>query len=180
MLNPSAPAAKEREYARPELERRFLMTSVPGVPVARRHLIDRYLTGTRLRLRHERSEDGSVVRKLTQKVPHPDGRPGLITNLYLDEAEYRALAELPADVLRKVRLSVPPFSVDLFPGPLAALVIGEVEFDTEAERDAFYPPAAHVLREITGDPRLTCAALAGADPDRVADALRAAAVPRAR
>ncbi|NMO89057.1 hypothetical protein [Actinomycetospora sp. TBRC 11914] len=174
MLNPSAPAHKERQYAKVELERRFLMSRVPGESVGRVGLLDRYIRGTRLRLRRQQGDDGSVFLKLSQKVPRPDGRPGLITTMYLDEAEYAALAELPADVLRKVRLSVPPFGVDLFAGPLRGLVIGEVEFDDEAARDAFTPPPDAVTREITGDPRLVCAALAGADAGRIAAALAAA------
>jgi CYTH domain-containing protein len=174
VLNPSAPADKEQRYARPELERRFLLARVPGEAVARAGLLDRYLHGTRLRLRRQQGDDGSVVRKLSQKVPRPDGRPGLITTTYLDEAEYAALAALPADVLRKVRLHVPPFAVDLFGGPLRGLVIGEVEFGSEADRDAYEPPAGVVVREITGDRRLACAALAGADATRIAAALAAA------
>ena len=174
MLNPSAPAEKERQYAKLELERRFLMARVPGQAVRRVGLLDRYIHGTRLRLRRQQWDDGSVFRKLSQKVPRPDGRPGLITTMYLDEAEYAALAALPADVLRKVRLVVPPFGVDLFAGPLRGLVIGEVEFGSEAERDAWVPPADAIAREITGDRRLTCAALAGADGRRIAAALSAA------
>jgi hypothetical protein len=174
VLNPSAPAAKEQRYAKLELERRFLMARVPGEAVARVGLLDRYLHGTRLRLRRQQWDDGSVFHTLSQKVPRPDGHPGLITTMYLDEAEYAALAVLPADVLRKVRLSVPPFGIDLFAGPLRGLVIGEVEFDDEAARDAFEPPSDAITREITGDRRLACAALAGADAGRIAAALAAA------
>jgi CYTH domain-containing protein len=174
VLNPSAPASKERRYARLELERRFLLSTVPGESARRLRLWDRYIHGTRLRLRRQQSDDGTVFHKLTQKVPRPDGRPGLVTTMYLDEAEYRAMAALPADALRKVRLSVPPFAVDLFGGPLAGLVIGEVEFDQEAARDAYRPPPDVVVREITGDRRLTCAALAGSDAARIAQALGAA------
>lgn len=174
MLNPSAPAEKERQYAKLELERRFLMARVPGEAVRRAGLLDRYIHGTRLRLRRQQWDDGTVFHKLSQKVPTPDGRPGLITTMYLDEAEYTALQALPADVLRKVRLEVPPFGVDLFAGPLRGLVIGEVAFGSEAERDAWVPPADAVAREITGDRALTCAALAGADPVRLAAALAAA------
>ena len=174
MLNPSAPASKERRYARLELERRFLLSTVPGEATRRLRLWDRYIRGTRLRLRRQQSDDGAVFHKLTQKVPQPDGGPGLVTTMYLDETEYRVMAELPADALRKVRLSVPPFAVDLFSGPLAGLVIGEVEFETEADRDAYRPPLDTVVREITGDRRLTCAALAGSDAARIAQALAAA------
>jgi CYTH domain-containing protein len=174
VLNPSAPAGKEWQYAKPELERRFLLATIPGDVRRRVHLHDRYLHGTRLRLRRQQADDGSVFFKLTQKIPQPDGSPGLISTLYLDEAEYRALETLPADTLRKVRLDVPPFAVDLFAGRLAGLLIGEIEFATEQDRNAYAPPPDVVVDEITGDPRLTCAALAGADPRRIATALAAA------
>jgi hypothetical protein len=55
-------------------------------------------------------------------------------------------------VLRKERLSVPPFGIDLFDGPLAGVLIGEIEFDTVDQMDACRPPADVVRREITGDP----------------------------
>jgi hypothetical protein len=34
-------------------------------------------------------------------VPGPDGGPGLITTMYIDAAEYAALSQLPAAILRK-------------------------------------------------------------------------------
>lgn len=174
VLTPSARGPQERRHATPELERRFLLTRVPGEVVGRVRLWDRYLHGTRLRVRRRQADDGSVVHELGQKVPRPDGGPGLVTTISLDEAEYRALVALPGDVLHKVRCRVPPFRVDLFGGPLAGLLIGEVEFGTEAERDAYVPPPGVVLREITGDARLACAALAGHDGARIARALAAA------
>lgn len=78
MLNEAAPEGKELKYARPELERRFLFSALPlgrAIRVAR--IEDRYLLGTRIRLRKatERADvDGEVNRivyKLTQKVPGP-------------------------------------------------------------------------------------------------------------
>jgi CYTH domain-containing protein len=119
------------------------------------------------------SEDGELTYKLTQKVPAPDGRPGLVTTMYVDAVEYRTLAALPADVLHKARLSVPPFGVDVFEGALSGLLIGEVEFETRAGMDAYGPPPEVVAREITGDARFTCAALAAADESQVADVIAA-------
>lgn len=174
MLNSSAPASKQTKYALAELERRFLLSSVPDEPVQRLQLEDRYVRDTRLRLRRMQAEDGELTYKLTQKVPAPAGGPGLITTIYIDATEYRTLAALPADVLRKERLKVPPFAVDLFEGPFLGLVIGEVEFDTEVEMNAYRPPPEIVIREITGDTRLTCAALAAADQSHVRDVMAAA------
>lgn len=109
------------KYARIERERRFLLAGSPPLPAvsARRRITDRYLPGTRLRLRrvdwddsgsrpgHAGQDDGQAEFKLTQKLPA--GRlghvRGLITNTYLSATEYELLASLPAGVLTKTRFS---------------------------------------------------------------------------
>jgi hypothetical protein len=158
--HPDAPSGKELKYARPERERRFLLARLPpGEPVRRVLIEDRYMAGTRLRLRRMTGLDGhgaagEVTYKLGQKVPAPDGTPGLITNLYLSEVEYAALASVPARELRKVRSSHPPFGVDEFEGELAGLILAEAEFDSDDEMASFRPPF-EVVAEVTADPRLT-------------------------
>jgi hypothetical protein len=137
------------------LERRFLVSAVPGgVPVRTVDIVDRYIDGTRLRLRRETSvgEDGTGNShyKLTQKVPSPDGGPGLITTIYLGPTEHRVLDGLPGAVLRKTRLSIPPFGVDIFAGPLEGLVLAEAEFSFPEEMSAFVPPR-WVGPEVTSD-----------------------------
>src|SRR5258708_23744938 len=101
---------------------------------------DRSLPGTRLRLRRvEQLDSGACELKLTQKVPA--GRPGfvqgLITSTYLSAAEYDLLASLPAEVLSKRRLSVPPLSIDLFDPPLHGLVLPDADFSTADAAHAF-------------------------------------------
>ena len=51
------------KYARVERERRWLLASAPELGSGPMDITDRYLVGTRLRLR-EVTEGGSVVRKL--------------------------------------------------------------------------------------------------------------------
>jgi CYTH domain-containing protein len=159
--HPDAPAGKATKYARPELERRFLLARLPDAePVRRVRILDRYISGTRLRLRRMTALDSAgqptatVEFKLGQKIPKPDGTPGLITNLYLSAAEYEALEIAPAAVLEKVRLSLPPLGVDLFEGALAGLILAEAEFDRETEARAFEPPVP-VVAEVTADIRFT-------------------------
>ncbi|RKE17037.1 hypothetical protein [Streptomyces sp. TLI_171] len=158
------------KYARVERERRFLLARAPepaAVTVARR-ITDRYVSGTRLRLRRmERLDTGECTYKLTQKIPAPPGEPGaaqgLITNLYLSGAEYGLLlATLPGPELVKTRLSVAPFGVDVFEGPLRGLVLAEAEFDTAEAAETFVPPADTVA-ELTSDPRFTGGSLVRAD-----------------
>lgn len=146
------------KYARIERERRFLLASFPrDVTVVRtRHITDRYLDGTRLRLREMRDEDGSTVYKLTQKIREigPDAQQGHITNIYLDEPEFRVFAQLPASTLRKTRYSVPPFGIDVFMDALDGLVIAEVEFETPFASDSLSVPS-YAIREVSADERFT-------------------------
>ena len=147
------------KYARVERERRFLLAGPPPPPAVTgsRRMTDRYLPGTRLRVRRvDYRDSGAREFKLTQKVPA--GRPGfvqgLITTTYLSTAEYDLLAALPAAALSKTRLSVPPLSVDVFDNPLHGLVMADVEFSTDTEAQSFRPPPSAVA-EVTDDPRFT-------------------------
>jgi hypothetical protein len=77
-------------YARVEIERRFLLAGVPeGADVlAVTEIDDRYLDGTRVRLRRMAQVGGATQLKLTQKVPGPDAgaRQGALTTIYLSDA----------------------------------------------------------------------------------------------
>lgn len=92
------------KYAVVERERRFVVARLPAGVSSTQQVHDRYLTGTRLRLREVTADDGSVTRKLGQKIRLGTG-PGEVacTNLYLDDAEWAALAALPARSLHKTR-----------------------------------------------------------------------------
>jgi CYTH domain-containing protein len=146
------------KYARMEIERRFLLAGVPdgGDVLAVNRMDDRYLDGTRLRLRRMAQEGGPTVLKLTQKLPVPDsrGRQRVLTTLYVSEDEYAALAVVPAAALSKTRLSIAPYVVDVFDGHLDGLVLAEVEFESASQAAAFRP-AAFCHAEVTADRRFT-------------------------
>ncbi len=147
------------KYARVERERRFLLARPPSAATATvtRRITDRYLPGTRLRLRRvDHLATGATEFKFTQKVPadQPGFVQGLITSTYLSAAEYDLLASLPADVLVKTRLSIPPLGIDVFDPPLDGLVMADVEFGTDSEAQSFRPPSA-VVAEVTDDTRFT-------------------------
>lgn len=77
-MNGWAPRGKDTKYALVERERRFLVGAVPeGGSIRTVEIVDRYIDGTRIRLRAastvEGEGKGSVHYKLTQKVPGPDG-----------------------------------------------------------------------------------------------------------
>jgi hypothetical protein len=174
------PGTGATKYARWEAERRFLLAAVPAVAStgAGAHLHDRYLRGARLRLRRVVRPGEPPVHKLGQKVPGPDGWPPAVaqTSLYLDEAEYTLLAQLPADELTKTRTLIgdgPVLAVDVFTGRLAGLVLAEYELDPASD-DAIGPELSElpempelsvlaelpILTEVTNDVRFSGGALA--------------------
>lgn len=91
------------KYAHLESERKLLVRSIPPGHTHVSAVVDRYVDGTRLRLRTMTAEDGSVVRKLGQKVRVEGPQRLAHTTLYLDDAEWDALASLPATELLKTR-----------------------------------------------------------------------------
>jgi hypothetical protein len=138
------------KYARIEKERRFLLDGLPDLPGARvLRITDRYVDGTRLRLRRVEEDGCDPVLKLGQKVPTDEGIAH--TTMYLDRDELNALLQLPAQELHKTRHLLDGWAVDLHP---SGLVLAETEGDTE-------PPFAYV-REVTDEVEFTGGALAGA------------------
>ena len=113
----------EGRYAKLEREQRWLVPTVPERAGRGIVIEDRYVTGTRLRLRRAEGTSG-VLHKLAQKVRPAEGGGGpervKITNLYLSEDEAAVLRQLPAAVLRKHRW---PVRHECGDAPLRALYI---------------------------------------------------------
>lgn len=92
------------KYAVVERERRYLVSGLPEGALQVKDIVDRYVMGTRLRLREVRDADGTVVRKLNHKVRLSDGPEEIAcTSVYLDQGEWQLLMRLPALILRKRR-----------------------------------------------------------------------------
>ncbi len=148
------------KYAVVESERRFLLASLPSGVERTSEIVDRYVVGTRLRMREVVDPDGTVVRKLGHKVRLTDGPERVAcTNFYVDDAEWRALLALPARTLRKrrhhVRVDGVHVAVDELPdGTLLA------EIDGGDQPVAEVPARLDVVREVTADEDWTGAALA--------------------
>jgi len=122
----------EGRYAQIEREQRWLLSRLPEGLAQPRHITDRYLVGTRLRLR--RVEAGAeVAYKLGQKVRLDECSPQAVklTNVYLSTQEYEVLRQLPAEGLLKTRWSFAyrstTLSVDEFAGPLSGLILAEID-----------------------------------------------------
>lgn len=140
------------KYSLPEIERRWLVdlslmdfNSLPK-PVT---IVDRYLLGTRLRLRRMEG-DGEVIYKFVKKYGR-DGWTEPITNLYLSRAEYEMLSNLPATEIRKKRYRLREGSLDLIASPTGEICIFEAEFESVEKAKAFKPPP-FVTHEIEGEP----------------------------
>jgi CYTH domain-containing protein len=146
---------------RTEMHRSFLIEALPE-PLTRAsahiQFFDNYIAGTRLRLRSVRDpETVSWTRILQQRFPAREGNLSCLkfAEIYLDDVEYARFEIFEGDEIRKNRyfheFDGRSFAFDVFLGKLWGLNIARLEFATEAELDAFEPPAFAVL-EITNDP----------------------------
>lgn len=154
------------KYAVVERERRYILASLPGGVTGARDIVDRYVTGTRMRLREVREDDGrTVTRKLGHKVRLTEGPIEVAcTNLYLNDDEWSLLAALPAQQLRKRRHFVHRdgllIAIDEHAdGTLIA------EIDDHDQPSGFVPEWLDVVDDVTSDEAWTGVGLA-----RLADA----------
>lgn len=127
-------------------------------------LEDRYLDGTRLRLRRETDPQGAVrVWKIARKYGATALGVEPMTNLYLTPEEHALLASLPGATLVKRRHPVwegpVRYVVDVFEEPLGGHMIAEVELVHPDALWALQPPS-WCGDEITGDAAFSGAALA--------------------
>ena len=165
------------KYAVIERERRFLLREVPdgvGDPTL---IEDRYLSGTRLRLRHTVEADGTRTRKFGHKS-RPNEASALevaCTSVYLDDGEWEVMSALAGAELVKRRFKVPAVepagavvAIDVFDGALSGLVLAEIDCGEEPDADLRLP--FPFVAEVTDDDRFTGAALAWAARPDVVDA----------
>lgn len=148
------------KYAVVERERRFLISALPDGVVETRTIVDHYLADTRLRLREVTLGDGSVARKLTQKIRLSSGPEEVAcTNMYVNDAEWLLLRKLPARMLRKTRHIVERdgrrIAVDEFED---GSLLAEVD-DGDASPTAV-PNWLEVIADVSDDERWTGSELA--------------------
>lgn len=148
------------KYAVVERERRYLLASVPEGVTSTKEILDRYVTGTRLRLREVREGDGTVIRKLGHKVRLTEGPEEVAcTNFYLNDEEWAVLTALPARLLRKKRHQVHR------DGLIVAIDEHEdgtliAEIDDHERPSRIVPDWLDVLEDVSTDERWTGAQLA--------------------
>jgi CYTH domain-containing protein len=157
-------------YARVEREQRWLVRAVPDDLTDMAEIVDRYLTGTTLRLRRMASDQG-VVYKLGQKVRIRPDDPEVVmlTNVYLTDEEYGFLSRLPGNSIEKTRyrhdLGGRMIAVDRFGGRHAPLVLAEVELQVG---EPLLPLPGFAMADVTHDHRYSGGALAAASDEDLA------------
>ena len=166
-MRTGADEARAPKYAHIERERRWLVDckarpAIDGLPSVL--IEDRYLLGTRMRLRRMTdSSSGAVSLKLTKKYEADDPLARPIVTSYLTEDEFALLATLPSRQLAKRRFKLTsggqPFSVDRFVGPLSGLELAEIEWPDDAGLRALRAPD-WTVREVSEDHRYQGATLA--------------------
>jgi CYTH domain-containing protein len=136
-------------------------------------IYDRYIIGTRLRLRRIISRD-DVVFKLVQKVRISEADPETmkLTNFYLADGEYKIIAALPATELRKtswnLTLDGAQLAIDVLHERLDGLLLAEGELGPDQARAPAPPFAVH---DVTNDDRFSGGALAASSDVAIAKLL---------
>lgn len=159
MMRTGADEAAAPKYSHVERERRFLVdrARLPALRDAHVLIEDRYLIGTRCRLRRMTdSVSGATAWKLAKKYEADDPLARPMVNAYLTVKEYAVFATLPARgiVKRRHRLvdDGTVFGIDVFEDGLAGLVLAEAEADDAASLVAIRPPVWAVC-DVSTDPR---------------------------
>ena len=172
---------KHLKYARVEMERRFLLATLPSEVDPRsgyQTLEDLYFPGTSLRLRRVTSPAGRVIElKLNQKLQNDPPLPThrITTSVYLGPADYSLLSRLAGGRLAKRRYAFwsegTRFGIDVFQESLQGLVLAETEVASEDILDSVPAlPVPHI--EVTAEPLFCGGTLATEDPVRILERAR--------
>jgi len=173
------------KYTRPEFERRFLVSPRSSwrdvVEPYSKTFEDTYIRHTRLRLRILRdSASGREFIKLTKKLESTSPYVQMIGSIPLSPIEYEFFTALPGDRITKVRHyhfhEGHVFSIDVFQGELAGLVLCEVETGGIEELMRIGLPE-YAAVEVTEDPFFTGGKLCRTTGDDLRQRLTALGVP---
>lgn len=151
-------------YSKPEYERRWLVSAEAALEdqaERERGIEDRYIQGTRLRLRKVTESGQATIYKLGKKYEPQAFGSHHVVSTYLSEAEYQVFACLPARTARKQRFTVHGGALDVYEQPYQGLRVFEVDFSSAEEAENYEPPQG-IGQEITNAVAFTGYALAGA------------------
>ena len=156
-------------YSHLEREQRWVASQVPAGATVAAEIVDRYISGTSLRLRKVQTGSGAIY-KLAQKVRLTPGDPEAVrlTNLYLTAEEHEVVSGLPSSELRKTRWHFPwndkVAAIDEFKGRLGGLLLAEVEL---ADGESPLPAPPFALLDVTNDDRFSGGSLACASDEEI-------------
>jgi CYTH domain-containing protein len=151
---------EQAKYTRVEYERRFLVSPRAdwrrSIESYSKTYEDNYLRDTRLRLRILTDSDtGRRVIKLNKKFESPSPYFRTVSRILLSPSEYELLDALEGDRLKKTRYYHRylgrVFSVDVFEGELAGLILCETEADGLSDLMSAKPPS-YAKPDVTADP----------------------------
>ena len=163
------------KYARPEIERKYLLPSRPATAVHYAELTDFYLPHGHLRLRQSVEAKRSRY-KLGHKIRPDAAEPDVVlhTNIYLNQQEFDLLCQLPTQRLRKTRFTQDfagrTMLIDEFRDELEGLVMAEIDFALPADSPTVIPQGA--IAEVTADERFSGGRLAQTSSSQLKQLLR--------
>ena len=147
------------KYSRIEYERRFVILSSEQwkhlVEPYSKRLQDKYIMDSRIRIRilTDSDTDRQII-KLTKKFDSESPYFRRLCSILLSSAEYHLFEKFSGKEITKVRhyhiFEEKVFSIDVFEGELAGLVICECEADSLNELMKAIPPS-YVTVEVTED-----------------------------
>jgi CYTH domain-containing protein len=143
---------------RTEIRSTFLLEGLPE-PLTRAsahiQIFDKYIEGTRLRLRSIRDPQTTAWTRILQQRFPIDVSTIKSSEIYLNEIEYAHFQTFEGTEIRKNRyfheFDGRSFAFDVYLGKLWGLNMARVEFETRAEQEEFLPPP-FVVFEVTNNP----------------------------
>jgi CYTH domain-containing protein len=172
--------------AQSEFHRLFLIEKLPEpLGPASRHLqiLDRYIDGTRIRLRQMRDPYSNERTQILQKRIEPStGTESRSAEIHLDDHEYSLFDQFGGREIRKNRyfheFDLVMYAFDVYLGPLKGLNLARVDFETGDAALDLAPPGFSVI-EVTNEPFFAGKHLANKDFSEVASEIeRLAAMPQ--
>ena len=177
-MRTSADEERSPKYCHVERERRFLvdpamLPPLDGLPVL---IEDRYIVGTRFRLRRMTDEGSGVVAlKLAKKYEASKATARPMVNAYLTIDEFALFYGLPATTIVKRRYDLQVgnklFGIDRFEGALAGLMLAEVDAADDASLAAIDRPYWAIC-DVSYDPAFQGGALTRLDAPGLVELLQ--------
>ena len=142
------------KYSVAEIERRWIAELAQVGPLdafSRREIEDKYLTGTRIRLRKVcATAETAAIFKLGKKYGKGNTFSEQVVSIYLTEDEFNTMSTMPGTTATKTRYTIAGGALDVYHHPRSGFAVFEMEFETESAA-LHYTPPSFACQEITHD-----------------------------